>query len=75
MTRTRSPHVKRPMTIFADTLYSRLECAKTDGVIILVMQRLHDEDLVGHLLRKGGWDHLNLPAIAAQGEDIPDRQR
>ena len=55
---------------FADTLYSRLD-RKTDGVIILVMQRLHDEDLVGHLLRQGGWDHLNLPAIALQDEDIP----
>jgi hypothetical protein len=55
---------------FANTLYSRLD-RKTDGIIILVMQRLHDEDLVGHLLRQGGWDHLNLPAIAAQDEDIP----
>jgi hypothetical protein len=55
---------------FANTLYSRLD-RKTDGVIIVVMQRLHDEDLVGHLLRKGGWDHLNLPAIAVQDEDIP----
>jgi hypothetical protein len=55
---------------FANTLYSRLD-RKTDGVIIVVMQRLHDEDLVGHLLRQGGWDHLNLPAIAAQDEDIP----
>ena len=26
---------------------------------------------MGHLLRQGGWDHLNLPAIAAQDEDIP----
>jgi predicted phage terminase large subunit-like protein len=35
------------------------------------MQRLHDEDLVGHLLRQGGWGHLNLPAIAVRDEDIP----
>jgi predicted phage terminase large subunit-like protein len=55
---------------FASTLYNRLDC-KSDGVIIVVMQRLHDEDLVGRLLRQGGWDHLNLPAIAAQDEDIP----
>jgi predicted phage terminase large subunit-like protein len=55
---------------FANTLYSRLD-RKTEGVIIVVMQRLHDEDLVGHLLRQGGWDHLNLPAIAMQDEDIP----
>jgi hypothetical protein len=28
------------------------------------MQRLHPDDLVGHLLEEGGWTHLNLPAIA-----------
>jgi hypothetical protein len=55
---------------FANTLYSRLN-RKTDGVIIVVMQRVHDEDLVGSLLRQGGWDHLNLPAIAMQDEDVP----
>jgi phage terminase large subunit-like protein len=55
---------------FANTLYSRLN-RKTDGVIIVVMQRVHDEDLVGWLLRQGGWDHLNLPAIAMQDEDVP----
>jgi predicted phage terminase large subunit-like protein len=28
------------------------------------MQRLHMDDLVGHLLEQNGWTHLNLPAIA-----------
>jgi hypothetical protein len=32
--------------------------------IVVVMQRLHTDDLVGHLLEQGGWTHLNLPAIA-----------
>jgi hypothetical protein len=27
------------------------------------MQRLHVDDLAGHLLAEGGWEHLNLPAI------------
>jgi predicted phage terminase large subunit-like protein len=31
-----------------------------------VMQRLHPEDLVGHVLEQGGWKHLNLPAIAEE---------
>lgn len=31
------------------------------GVEILVMQRLHERDLTGHLLEKGGWEHLCLP--------------
>src|SRR5262249_43237134 len=35
---------------FANTLYSRLD-RKTDGVIIIVMQRLHDEDLARLRLR------------------------
>jgi hypothetical protein len=61
---------QRANELFADTLYSRLD-RKTDGVIIVVMQRAHEEDLVGYLLRQGGWEHLNLPAIALQDEDIP----
>ena len=32
------------------------------GVEILVMQRLHERDLTGHLLERGGYTHLCLPA-------------
>jgi len=52
---------------FGRTLYSRLNDQKT-GVIILVMQRLHTDDLVGHLVEQGGWELLNLPAIAVEEE-------
>jgi predicted phage terminase large subunit-like protein len=52
------------------TLFSRLD-NKVEGAIILVMQRLHEEDLAGHLLERGGWDHLNLPAIAESDERVP----
>ncbi len=48
---------------YSNTLLSRLD-HKTEGSIIVVMQRLHLDDLVGHLLEQGGWAHLNLPAIA-----------
>lgn len=41
-----------------------------EGAIILVMQRLHEDDLTGHLLRDGGWTHLSLPAIATADEEI-----
>ena len=34
------------------------------------MQRLHLDDLAGHLLEKGGFEHLCLPAIAEQRESI-----
>jgi len=48
---------------YSNTLLSRLD-HKSEGSIIVVMQRLHPDDLVGHLLEQGGWMHLNLPAIA-----------
>jgi len=35
------------------------------------MQRLHEEDLAGHLLEAGDWDHLSLQAIAETNEHVP----
>ena len=54
---------------YGTTLLSRLD-DKGSGAIILVMQRLHEDDLAGKLLRDGGWCHLNLPAIAQEDEEI-----
>lgn len=48
---------------FSHTFSSRLD-DKRRGAIVLVMQRLHAQDLSGHLLSQGGWHHLSLPAIA-----------
>ena len=45
------------------TLYSRLD-RKLDDVIILIMQRLHADDLAGHVLEQEPWTHINIPAIA-----------
>lgn len=50
-----------------NTLMSRLN-NKRKGAIILVMQRLHDDDLTGHFLGRGGWTHLKIPAIAQKIE-------
>jgi len=55
---------------FGNTLLSRLDNKSTDAIIV-VMQRLHLDDLVGHLIEQGGWTHLNLPAIAEADEWIP----
>jgi predicted phage terminase large subunit-like protein len=52
---------------FDQTFSTRLN-DKKNGVIIVIMQRLHDEDLTGHLLKKGGWEHLCLPLIADKDE-------
>ena len=48
---------------FTRTLMTRLN-NKAQGAVIVVMQRLHQDDLTGHLIEKGGWDLLVLPAIA-----------
>ncbi|BGI52071.1 MAG: phage terminase large subunit [Candidatus Hamiltonella defensa (Ceratovacuna japonica)] len=48
---------------FDQTFYSRLN-DKKNGVIVVVMQRLHEKDLSGHLLAQGGWEHVKIPAIA-----------
>lgn len=37
---------------------------------IVVMQRVHEQDLSGHLLDQGGWHHLNLPAEYEGGKCI-----
>jgi len=50
---------------FEHTFATRLD-DKRNGVMVLVMQRLHEGDLSGYLLDKGGWEHLCLPAIAPQ---------
>src|SRR5665213_3356018 len=55
---------------FFNTLLSRLN-SKEDGVIILVMQRLHQEDLVGEVMERERWEVLSLPAIAIEAERIP----
>jgi len=48
---------------FDHTVMSRLNDKKT-GAVIIIMQRLHQDDLVGHVLEQGYWDVLSLPAIA-----------
>ncbi|MCP5361376.1 MAG: phage terminase large subunit [Hyphomicrobiales bacterium] len=50
---------------FDQSFLTRLD-DKKQGAIVVVMQRLHEEDLSGYLLQKPGkrWEHLCLPAIA-----------
>ncbi len=54
---------------YGGALVSRLNDKQT-GAIVAVTQRLHEDDLAGHLLRQGGWDHLDMPAIAVEDEII-----
>jgi predicted phage terminase large subunit-like protein len=56
---------QRTIDWFEQTLSSRAD-DKKKSVIVVVMQRLHEEDLTGHLLKQGTWEHLNIPAISEQ---------
>jgi len=49
------------------TLYSR-QNDKCTGCIIIVMQRLHQDDLVGHVTEQEKWEWVRLPAIAEEDE-------
>jgi len=51
------------------TFFSRLNDQRT-GAIVLVMQRVHEDDPSGNLLKDGGWTHLKLPAEAHQPIEI-----
>ena len=47
----------------SNTLLSRLD-NKVEGAVVVIMQRLHVDDLAGYLMEQGGWEVLSLPAIA-----------
>ena len=49
------------------TLYSRLN-DKLSGAIVLIMHRLHEDDLAGHVLAQEEWEVVHLPAIAEADE-------
>jgi predicted phage terminase large subunit-like protein len=52
---------------FDHTLYSRLN-DKRNGSIVLIMHRLHEHDLVGHVLAQEDWEIVRFPAIAEEDE-------
>jgi len=52
---------------YLNTLYSRLN-DKCRGAIVIIMQRLHEDDLVGHVLGQEPWQVVSFPAIAEADE-------
>lgn len=57
---------------FSETIASRLAIETVP--IIVIMQRIHWDDLSGHLLRGGSgekWHHLNLPVIINNADPYP----
>jgi hypothetical protein len=43
---------RRVNEAFDNTLFTRLNDKRT-GAIVIIMQRLHEDDLVGHVTRRG----------------------
>jgi predicted phage terminase large subunit-like protein len=52
---------------FDHTLLSRLNDKRT-GAIVIIMQRVHEDDLVGHVLGQEDWEVVCFPAIAEEDE-------
>src|SRR6516165_11007216 len=63
-----SESLRRSVNEWCDnTLRSRLNSLET-GAIIIVMQRLHADDLVAHVQEHESWDVISFPAIAERDE-------
>jgi predicted phage terminase large subunit-like protein len=58
---------ERVIEWYRSTLLSRGD-DKSETRIVVVMQRVHQNDLVGYLQEQGGFEVLNLPAIATRSE-------
>lgn len=52
---------------FYNSIYSRLN-NKTTGAIVIIMQRLHADDLVAYVQEREQWEVVKFPAIAEHDE-------
>lgn len=58
---------------YRSTVSTRMD---KDGVIVIVMTRWHEDDLVGWLLgAEDDWTVVNLPAIAFNPAELPEAER
>ncbi len=58
-----SKRLQRVNDLFDDEIQTRLDYPKK-GCIVIVAHRVSEDDLPGHVLKKGGWQKLKLPLIA-----------
>jgi predicted phage terminase large subunit-like protein len=56
---------RRVAEFYDNTLYTRLNDKRT-GAVVLIMQRLHQDDLVGHVMAKDEWEVVSIPAIETE---------
>ena len=61
---------QRVMDLFDGSIASRLN-DQVRGTIVVLQQRLHDTDVSGCLIDRGGWRLLSLPLVAAEPADYP----
>jgi predicted phage terminase large subunit-like protein len=61
---------RRVAEFYDNTLYTRLNNKQT-GAIVIIMQRLHQDDLVGHVLGKDEWEVVSIPAIEVEERTYP----
>ncbi|HEY1473687.1 MAG TPA: phage terminase large subunit [Pseudolabrys sp.] len=57
----------RTIDRFYSAVLPRLNNPKT-GRIIVIGQRIHDDDLSAHLVASGGWEHVVLPLVATRDQ-------
>ena len=56
-----------------EAMSSRLN-DQQNGVFVVIMQRVHENDLAGHILKTEiGWTHLCLPAVFEANHPFPIR--
>lgn len=60
---------KTTIDAFKRTFTTRID-DKRKGRMVVVMQRLHQDDLTGYLLEHGGWEHLCVPAEADSKQTV-----
>ncbi len=58
---------RRTKEFWDGTLSTRLNDKRT-GQVVMVMQRLHEDDLVGHVLKQDDWEVIAIPAIAEEDQ-------
>jgi predicted phage terminase large subunit-like protein len=54
------------LTTFDEAIVTRLN-EPDKSAIVIIMQRLHEKDLTGHLKAQGGWEHLCVPMEYERG--------
>jgi hypothetical protein len=52
--------VERANQLFDDAIRSLLDNPK-DGCMVILMRRLHENDLIGHVSQQRGWKQIALP--------------